>query len=141
MQGSFIQMKQKKQTPTFHFGEKVRAIRKKKNITQIVLAEKLKVTQRVISYYETEHDNPSLELVGKIARALGVTQMQLLNFQEEPAIIQEAEPIRSLQRQLGLLPSLPIDDQKFISKTIGMILERHKIQNGELTHDAQRSHR
>jgi transcriptional regulator with XRE-family HTH domain len=133
MQLFFIQMKKKDQVAHIPFGERVRAIRKKKGITQVELAERLKVTQRVVSYYETEHDNPSLELVGKIARALGVTQAQLLNFHEEQDAIAEPSPIRSLQRQLGMLPGLPIDDQKFIAKTIGMILERNKIHNGELT--------
>jgi transcriptional regulator with XRE-family HTH domain len=134
-------MKKKDQIAHIPFGERVRAIRKKKGITQVELADRLKVTQRVISYYETEHDNPSLELVGKIARALGVTQPQLLNFPEEPDTAAEPSPIRSLQRQLGMLPGLPIDDQKFIAKTIGMILDRQKIQNGELTHDVERSHK
>ncbi|OGJ85487.1 MAG: hypothetical protein A2268_03125 [Candidatus Raymondbacteria bacterium RifOxyA12_full_50_37] len=140
MQLFFIQMPKKEQTAQIPFGERVRAIRKKKGITQMSLAERLDVTQRVVSYYETEHDNPSLELVGKIARALGVTQLQLLNFREEP-VPEGPTPIRSLQRHLSLLPGLPVDDQKFIAKTINMILERHKIQNGEFAHDIERSRR
>lgn len=133
MPSYLMQMNKKDQATPIPFGERVRAIRKKKGITQAKLAESLKVTQRVVSYYETEHDNPSIDLVGKISRALGVTRSQLLNFKEEQDAAMKPLTIRSLQRQLGMLPSLPIDDQKFIAKTIGAILERNKIHNGELT--------
>jgi transcriptional regulator with XRE-family HTH domain len=123
------------------FGAKVRALRKKRGITQVKLAERLKVTQRVISYYENEHENPSLDLIGKIARALGVSQRQLLDFEEIPPQ-EEPTPIRSLQKMLSALPALPVEDQKYISKTIDMLVEKQKAEinhTGELHHASKRT--
>ena len=113
----------------YSFGAKVRAIRKKKGITQIEFANRVGVTQRVVSYYENDSKNPSIELVEKIAKALEVSVKSLLNFNEE--IPEQASPIRDVQKRLSLIPKLSREEQKYIAQTIDVLAAKHGIKTIE----------
>lgn len=65
------------------FGEKIRAERKKLGLTQIELAEKIGVTNRVITSYETGKSFPrTRDAYKRIADALGVNVNYLLSDDE-----------------------------------------------------------
>ena len=53
-------------------------IRLKKGLTQAQLAEKLNVQQSTISMIENEERNPSVDVLLKLAAALGVTVDELI---------------------------------------------------------------
>lgn len=53
-------------------GENIKNIRKKANLSQKALAEKLGVSQQMIAQYEKGKRQPKIETIDKIATALGV---------------------------------------------------------------------
>lgn len=57
-------------------------IRTEKGLTQAQLAEKLNVQQSMISMIENEERNPSVDVLLKLAAALGVTVDELIGKEE-----------------------------------------------------------
>ena len=53
-------------------------------MTQVQLAKAARVTQRAISYYETDGGSPPGPVVAQLAQALKVTADQLLGIQAKP---------------------------------------------------------
>jgi transcriptional regulator with XRE-family HTH domain len=109
------------------FGARVRQLRKRKGITQVELARTLGVTQRGISYYENETDNPSMVIIGKIANALGVSKRLLVEYDEVP-VEEEPRPIRSLLQKMKVVPKLPAESQRYLVNTIEMLAQKHGIK-------------
>lgn len=70
------------------FAERLKALRKAKNMTQQELADLLGVSNKSVSRWETG-GYPDVAMLGPLAKALGVTVDDLLG---------EAPPLRSLQR-------------------------------------------
>lgn len=62
-------------------GNRIRMIRKEKNITQEDLANRLGLTKAAVSKYELGQRSPSLEQITKIAIALGVDTGTLIGYQ------------------------------------------------------------
>ena len=60
------------------FGKNLRILRETDNLKQSELAEKLCVSQRKISYWETEQVEPSLEELWNIAEFFDVTIDELI---------------------------------------------------------------
>ncbi|MCQ2565699.1 MAG: helix-turn-helix domain-containing protein [Clostridia bacterium] len=58
-------------------GAMIRRLREKKNMTQHQLAEKLNVTDKAVSKWETNHGYPDISLVEQLADALGVSIIEL----------------------------------------------------------------
>lgn len=103
----------------------IRAIRKRKGVSQAELAQQLGVTQRVISYYENAKTNLSVEIISKIAKALGVTQKKLFEYEDKP--VEETPLSTSMQKKLNLVAKLPYADQQFVLKTISMLVTKNGI--------------
>lgn len=53
-------------------GENIRRIRKEKGLTQKQLGERLNITQSAIGQFENDKTSPKIETIDKIASALGV---------------------------------------------------------------------
>ena len=62
-----------------NLGRNVKELRLSSNMSQTDLAVKAKVRQSLISKMESGKGNPTLDSVVKIARALGVTVIELLD--------------------------------------------------------------
>ncbi len=120
-------MIEKKHSKNGGFGARVKELRKRKGITQVELAKALGVTQRGISYYENEADNPSMEIIEKIARALAVSKRLLVEYDEQP-LPDELKPIRSLQQKMRVVPKLPAEDQRYLVRTIDMLAQKHGVK-------------
>lgn len=127
----FLYMARKKlfqKAQAFHsVGDRLRAIRQKKGITQRELAQTLGVSQRVISYYENDSHNSSLAFIETAAKALGVPKKALINDNEVTE--DEKQPIRSLQKRLSLIANLPREDQKYLADTIDLMAAKRGIDN------------
>jgi transcriptional regulator with XRE-family HTH domain len=108
------------------FGTRVREIRQRKGVSQVELAKRLGVTQRGISYYENEANNPSMDVIDKIAAALGVSKRMLIEYSDEP-LEDEPKAIRSLQQRLKIIPKLPPEGQKYLVETIDMLAGKHGV--------------
>lgn len=61
------------------FGKRVAALRKEKGLTQSELAEKLNISNKAISRWETGEGYPEITILPSLAKELGVTVDELLN--------------------------------------------------------------
>lgn len=59
-------------------GRNLRMLRKSKKLTQEALRDATQVSQQYLSELEAGKRNPSIQLVAKLAAALGVEPMELL---------------------------------------------------------------
>lgn len=62
------------------FGERVRSYRQSVDISQKELAEKIGVTQNLLSLYERDRVQPTVERIEWICKALEITATELLGF-------------------------------------------------------------
>lgn len=60
-------------------GKAIKDLRKEKGITQKQLAEKIGVSSKAISKWETEKGLPDISLIEPLAKALGVSVMELMS--------------------------------------------------------------
>jgi len=60
-------------------GATIKALREKKGITQAELAEKLSVSSKAVSKWETAKGLPDITLIEPLAKALGVSVMELMS--------------------------------------------------------------
>lgn len=60
-------------------GAMIRRLREDKNMTQQQLAEKLNVTDKAVSKWETSHGYPDISLVEQLADVLGVSIIELFS--------------------------------------------------------------
>ena len=68
------------------FGNKVATLRKEKGLTQSQLAEKLNVSNKAISRWETGEGYPEITILTALAKELGVTVDELLNDSIEESL-------------------------------------------------------
>ncbi|PEO14364.1 immunity repressor protein, partial [Bacillus wiedmannii] len=59
-------------------GVRIKSLRKKENLTQKQLAEKIGVSQRMIGYYESEERFPPHDVLTKLADCFSVSADYLL---------------------------------------------------------------
>ena len=72
----------KLQTGTLHklFGQRIVELRKKKGLTQEDLCDSIGVDRSYMGFIERGERNPTLDKIGKIADALGVSLKELFDF-------------------------------------------------------------
>ena len=119
-------------TNPYHFGRTLAAIRRKKGLTQVELAQRLNITSRTISYYERESKNPSLEMVKKIADALAVRPESLLDLPggENGKNSEADETIdRNLSKKFEIAQKLPPEARAQLKKFIDTLAKAHNIQD------------
>ena len=64
------------------FSTTLRELRKEHKLTQKQLAEKLNLTEHAVRFWEIRGQQPSLEVICKIAEIFNVTVGQLLGVEE-----------------------------------------------------------
>ena len=91
------------------FGRRVRELRKRANMTQEALGSAADVNFKFIGGIERGEENPSLSVILKLARGLGVEAVDLFD-------LGHVQPERALRTQARkLLDEAPADDvQRFI---------------------------
>ena len=62
------------------FGERLKAIREQKGLSQRELGERLGVRQQTIAQYEKAVDLPKMKTIEKIAKALNISTKELLGI-------------------------------------------------------------
>lgn len=60
-------------------GGRIKELRKNKQLTQAQLAKELYISESYIAYIETNHRNPSMDVVAKIAEYFHVSADYLIN--------------------------------------------------------------
>lgn len=119
------------------FGERLKAIRKARGLTQVQLAEAAGATQRAISYYETEAGFPPAPAVIDLAKALKVSTDELLGVKPPKAerVNGDSEE-RRMWKRFQMVSALPERDQKAVIRLIHSLVaagsaRRNGAQGGE----------
>lgn len=104
-------------------GTRIAQLRRDKGLTQKELAERLQVTQPVVSDYENDVIRIPADVVGAIARVLEVTSDELLGLRIE-ARGRAGVKNRRLSRRLQAIDALPKRDQEALLRTIDAFISK-----------------
>ena len=109
------------------FGQRLIALRRERDMTQVQLAKAANITQRAISYYATGGGSPPGPAVAQLAQALKVTADELLGIQAKPREASKFERVTSdpeKQRQwkrFQRITLLPQRDQRAVIRLINSL--------------------
>jgi len=104
--------------------KKISEIRKRQELTQVQVAEKLGTSQGNYALYETGARGISLKLLPRLAEALDVNVEELLGLEAKQA--KKRGPASQLEKRFERIRSLPPKDRKFISEAIDRMLGQAK---------------
>ena len=111
-------------------GERIKDMRKRKNITQVDLAKRVGISKQTL--YKYEHNivtNIPLDAIGKIAAALAVDPSHLMGW-DEPLDAGNNEHDRMTAYAESLLHRLDDSDLKNITRTMEGWLRDDKYKKG-----------
>jgi transcriptional regulator with XRE-family HTH domain len=104
-------------------GVRIAQMRRDKGLTQKELAERLEVTQPVVSDYENDVIRIPADVIGKIARVLEVTSDELLGLRSAERG-RAGVKNRRLSRRLQAIDALPKRDQEALLRTIDAFISK-----------------
>ncbi len=110
-----------KDTNPFEFGKILSRQRRKKGLSQTELGEIMGVSKRLISYYERELANPSMEIINNVCNALKISPRVFL----EPTAVKETgeEEINpALKKRLEMVKALPPKAKKSLQDYIDVLV-------------------
>jgi transcriptional regulator with XRE-family HTH domain len=116
-----------KQIPTEGFPERLRQLRKQKDLSQTELGELVDLHYTHIGRYERGSSKPSAAALGRLADALGVSTDYLMEGATDEAAKARFED-RELLRQFQEVESLPDDDKLVVKKLLDAFLTKKQIQ-------------
>lgn len=116
-----------KQTPPEGFPERLRQLRKQKDLSQTELGELVDLHYTHIGRYERGSSKPSAAALGRLADALGVSTDYLMEGTTDEAAKARFED-RELLRQFQEVESLPDDDKLVVKKLLDAFLTKKQIQ-------------
>jgi transcriptional regulator with XRE-family HTH domain len=102
------------------FAQRLSALRKQKGLTQQQLADRIESHVQQLKRYEAGSSQPTLDVIRKLAIALGVTSDQLLFGKDERG------PDDELRLQFEAVTRLDPEEKKIIRSVIESILLRHE---------------
>ncbi|MBE5732580.1 MAG: helix-turn-helix domain-containing protein [Clostridiales bacterium] len=76
-----------------NLGQKITELRKKRNLTQSELGEKLNVTSQAVSKWENNLSEPDLETTKRLCEILGVSMNELLDFESKQTQAETPTPV------------------------------------------------
>ncbi|MFG6148832.1 helix-turn-helix domain-containing protein [Halobacillus sp. B23F22_1] len=92
--------------------QRIRSLRKKRRLTQTMLADKVGVSAQVVSNWERQYTSPDLEDLSKIAHALHTTADYLLGLSDE--MEDEMREIKQFLEDKGFDRSVIFDKQSWL---------------------------
>ena len=102
------------------FPERLATLRKKKGLSQKALAQSIGLSKIQAHRYETGASQPTLEVIRKLAVALGVSADELLFDREERG------PDDELRLQFEAISSFSSEEKKFVKDVLDGIILRHE---------------
>jgi len=93
--------------------QKIRGLRKIKNMSQVQLAEKARLHQTLIGKMERAEINPSITSLEKVAKALDISLSELLSFPEDKKEIDV--DIKTLNKAIEILEHI-LEEAKELKK-------------------------
>jgi transcriptional regulator with XRE-family HTH domain len=112
-----------KQAPPF--GQRLAALRRKKGLSQRELAELLKVTPKMVDYYERRAVNPAIAVVEKAALVLEVSPAELLGESAPRQKKREAGPVGRMRKLFEQASKLPRSQQEKIAAVLEAFINQH----------------
>lgn len=107
-------------------GSRIARLRREKGMTQIELAERLQVSQPVVSDYENDVIRLPADVVVQIAEILGASTDELLGMKARAARSSADTSIknRRLYRRMQEIEKLPRRDQEALLRTIEAFISK-----------------
>lgn len=102
------------------FPKRLTALRKKKGMTQRVLAETIRISVVQIQRYESGKSQPTLDVIKRLAVALGVSS-DLLIFSA-----QEREPGEDLRLQFEIINQFNAEEKKVAKSLLEALILKHE---------------
>ncbi len=108
--------------PKQTLGQRLRTLREARGLTQVRLAKTSGITQRAISYYETDTGLPPATAAAALARALNVSTDELLGL-KIPKVdhLDDDAETRRLWKRFRQVASLPERDQRAVIRLINSL--------------------
>lgn len=82
------------------FGDRLKELRKGKNLTQEEIGEICQVAKQTISNWENNITQPPFEIVNKLAQYFGVSVEYLLNFNQDD--LDKIEKLKQALKEAGM---------------------------------------
>lgn len=101
-------------------GERIASLRKAHGITQVQLADALKVSQQTVQAYEVGRRRIPVSALPVVARLFAVSLEQL--FGEVKRTHSKRGPASKLQQQIEAIAQLPVARQRFVSEMLDTVL-------------------
>ncbi len=108
------------------FGKNLSRFRKEKGLTQEDLVKKSGVAISQIRRYEADKSSPTLEVIRRIAKAIGVSIDELV-FDKATGVAASKLMDRELLEQFELVSALDEDEKLAVKKILEGIIVKHQI--------------
>ena len=102
-------------------GERIAALRKAHNVTQVQLAEAIGVSQQTLQSYEVGRRRIPVSALPAVARTLSVSLEELFG-EDRPAARSKRGPVPQWQQQIEAVAKLPRAKQRFVSEMLQTVL-------------------
>lgn len=105
-----------------YFACRLKKLRQEKKFTQKELAILLNVSQNAVYNWENGKREPSMDMITKIANALGVSEQELLGFSDRAyalhKAVEEQEVLKNviIESEQCILDGVVISDQKLLKE-------------------------
>ena len=106
--------------------EKIKALRKKNNISQQELADRADINISYLSRLENGHSEPSVEILKKLMEVLNVSADYLINDEEDNFEVKIKD--RNLAERVKLIDSLDDDTREALIVIIDGLLTNQKMK-------------
>ena len=109
------------------FPERLRQLRRQRNLSQAQLAELASVHVNHLGRYEREESQPSADALKRLADALGVSTDYLFEGASDTAAKARFED-RELLRQFQEVEKLPDEDKTLVKSFLDALLFKRKVE-------------
>lgn len=115
-----------KEVSSMSFGKNLSRFRKEKGLTQEDLVKKSGVAISQIRRYEADNSSPTLDVVTRLAKALGVSIDELV-FDKATGIAATKLMDRELLEQFEMVSSLDEDEREAVKKILEGVIVKHQV--------------
>ena len=109
------------------FGKNLANFRKEKGLTQEDLVKKSGVAISQIRRYEADKSSPTLDVVTRLARALGVS-LDELAFDKITGVAASKLMDRELLEQFEMVSALDEDERKAVKRILEGVIVKHQVE-------------
>lgn len=111
------------------FGERLRALREARGLTQEELGRMVGLSQRMVWHYETYGDLPLAKLLPALAKALKASTDELVGV--KPLKDEFLSRNKKLMRRFKLVENLPLRDQRMVFSLINALVAKQESRKGD----------